>query len=279
MLGVTMADGDLVALHSFTKQLSGPMQQVVHELDQRSHETVENLVQEFHALGEAVTSIADSYEAKVADVLKALEDATLDLTQHTDGFSHASGTFEQTLGTLHGSVDTGEGQIMGDVGGLGDQVQTLDHTGQQLQQLLGDALQSTLAGLAQHGDQIGTMIQNAQQSLDQFVAHGNDLAAQAGEGLANLDHTATQLLDAAVQTLDNSGDQGLQHLTGEAGTVLQSAHDMGEQVLSVAGQVLDQVGDLGDQFSSAVDQVSSVIDTLVSLVEALGPLVQLAEEL
>ena len=274
-----MAEGDLAALHSFSKQLSGPMQQAVHELDQRSHETVELLVQEFHVLGEAVTTIADSYEAKVADVLKALDDATQDLIQRTDGFSNASGTFEQTLVTLHGSVDTGDGQITGDVGSLGDQIQTLDQEWLQLQQMLGDALQATLAGLAQHGDQIGTMVQNTQQSLDQFVAHGNDLAAQAGEGLANLDHTATQLLDAAVQTLDHNGDQGLQHLTGEAGTLLQSAHEMGEQVLSVAGQVLDQTGDLGDQFSSAVDQVSGVIDTLVSLVQALGPLVQLAEEL
>lgn len=274
-----MANGDLAALHAFTKDLAGSVHGTISELDLRCAAATDDLGQQFEAARDAVTAIADSYEAKIEELILAVEKATSDLTTRTGSFDAANGKLEQGLAALNGAVEAGNLEIAGDAGTVDAQADRLEQAGADLHQLIDTESAQTFDALDTHRTAVTGMIDQTHQTLDGFSANSRNQLALANDAFDGLDHTATTLLDQTAEMLGHKGEQGFSLLSGETGNLIQTAMGQGQQVIGVANQVLDQTGVLSDQFVGAVDQVTAVLESLTKLVEALGPLVALADEL
>jgi hypothetical protein len=274
-----MANGDLAALHAFTKDLAGSVHATISELDQRCATTTDDLGQQFVDAKEAITAIADSYEGKIEELILAVEKATSDLITRTGNFDAANGKLEKGLAALGGAVETGNQEIAGDAGTVDAQADQLEQAAANLHQLIHTESAQSFAELDAHHTAVAAMIEKTNQALDAFSATSRSELAQASTAFDGLDQTATTLLDQTADFLGHKGDQGFSLLSGETGSLIETAMGQGQQVMGVANQVLDQTGVLSGDFIGAVDQVTAVLENLITLVDALGPLVALADEL
>lgn len=274
-----MANGDLAALHAFTKDLAGSVHGTIAKLDQRCAAATDDLGQQFGEARDAVTAIADSYEAKVAELIEAVERETGDLATRTASFEAAGEKLETGLAALNTSVETGNLEIASDAGTVDGQAGSLEDAGQTLQAMIDAETDQTFAELDSHRTAVAGMVDQTHQTLDGFAANSRNELSQANDAFDGLDHTATTLLDQTAEMLGHKGEQGFSLLSGETGSLIENAMGQGQQVIGIANQVLDQTGVLSDQFVGAVDQVTSVLESLTKLVDALGPLVALADEL
>lgn len=274
-----MADGDLAALHAFTKDLAGSVHGTIAELDQRCAAATDDLGQQFGDAKDAVTAIADSYETKVAELIEAVEKATGDLATRTGNFDTAGGRLEHGLAALNAAIETGNLEIAGDSGTVDGQADSLEQAGAALHQLIDTESSQTFTELDAHRTAVAGMIDQTHQTLDGFSANSRNELAQANDAFDGLDQSATTLLDQTAEMLAHKGEQGFSLLSGETGSLIETAMGQGQQVIGIANQVLDQTGVLSDEFVGAVDQVTTVLESLTKLVDALGPLVALADEL
>lgn len=274
-----MAEADLPALRSLTKDLDGAVQHAIAELDQRNTAAIDSIVGEFAAMNTAVTAIADHYEEKVLALSKAVSDAEGELTALATAFAEATNVLDQSVDTLNADLVHGLATIATHNTEIDQHAQSLANAGTQLQAQLHQADSDATAFLTAQESTMNAMIAALQQALTDFAAASADEAKHATAAIAGLADTATGLMRDTQAAIQHVTDDGLHQVAGEAEQMLASANAEGDALITTAHTVVDQASALSDDFVNQVGEVTEILEKLTEIVNAMGPLVELAGSL
>lgn len=274
-----MAEADLPALRSLTKDLDGAVQHAIAELDQRNAAALDSIVGEFAAMNTAVTAIADHYEEKVLALSKTVSDAEAELTALATAFAEATNALDQSVDTMNADLVHGLATIATRNTEIDQHAQSLANAGTQLQAQMHQADNDATAFLTAQENTMNAMIAGLQQALTDFAAASADEAKNATAAIAGLADTATGLMRDTQAAIQHVTDDGLHQVAGEAEQMLASANSEGDTLITTAHTVVDQASALSDDFVNQVGEVTEILEKLTELVNAMGPLVELAGSL